>query len=58
MGLHTLYHQNPKEVQNMEPRTERAAVTAAEPCGSILQEQGIELDHVLPDYYPDVCPHR
>ena len=39
----------------MEPRTERAAVTAAEPCGSILQEQGIELDHVLPDYYPDVC---
>ena len=39
----------------MELRTERAAVTAAEPCGSILQEQGIELDHVLPDYYPDVC---
>lgn len=39
----------------MELRTERAVITAAEPMGSILQEQGIELDYVLPDYYPDVC---
>lgn len=39
----------------MELRTNRTAVTAAEPTGSILQEQGIELDYVLPDYYPDVC---
>lgn len=39
----------------MELRTNRTAVTAAEPMGSILQEQGIELDYVLPDYYPDVC---
>ena len=39
----------------MEPRTDRAPVTVSAPMGAILQEQGIELDHVLPDYYPDVC---
>ncbi len=39
----------------MEMKTNRAVITAAEPTGSILQEQGVELDHVLPDYYPDVC---
>ena len=39
----------------MEPRTERIVLTAAEPVSSTLQEQGIELDYVLPDYYPDVC---
>ena len=39
----------------MELTTRRAAVLTAEPLGSILQEQGLELDYVLPDYYPDVC---
>ena len=39
----------------MELKTNRTAVSAVEPMGSILQEQGVELDHVLPDYYPDVC---
>ena len=39
----------------MELNTTRAVITAAEPMGSILQEQGVELDYVLPDYYPDVC---
>ena len=39
----------------MEMKTNRAVITAAEPAGSILQEQGVELDYVLPDYYPDVC---
>lgn len=38
----------------MELRTERTVITAAEPLGSSIQEQGIELDYVLPDYYPDV----
>ena len=39
----------------MEMRTNRAVITTAEPLGTTIQEQGIELDYVLPDYYPDVC---
>ncbi len=39
----------------MELKTNRAVITAAEPTGSLVQEQGLELDYVLPDYYPDVC---
>lgn len=39
----------------MEMRTNRAVITAAEPLGTSIQEQGLELDYVLPDYYPDVC---
>lgn len=39
----------------MEMRTERVVIHTAEPAGSIVQEQGVELDYVLPDYYPDVC---
>lgn len=33
----------------------RAVICTAAPAGDLIQEQGIELDHVLPDYYPDVC---
>ncbi len=39
----------------MELKTNRAVIAAAEPVGSMMQEQGVELDYVLPDYYPDVC---
>lgn len=39
----------------MEMRTNRAVITAAEALGTSIQEQGVELDYVLPDYYPDVC---
>jgi hypothetical protein len=39
----------------MDLRTNHAVVTAAEPIASQMQEQGVELDYVLPDYYPDVC---
>ena len=39
----------------MEMRTNQAVISAVEPARSIIQEQGIELDYVLPDYYPDVC---
>lgn len=38
----------------MELRTDRTVISADEPLGSSIQEQGIELDYVLPDYYPDV----
>ena len=30
-------------------------ISAVEPARNLVQEQGIELDYVLPDYYPDVC---
>lgn len=39
----------------MELQTNHTAITAAAPVESLLQEQGLELDYVLPDYYPDVC---
>ncbi len=39
----------------MELRTNQTVISAAEPSGSIMQEQSLELDYVLPDYYPDVC---
>lgn len=39
----------------MELKTNRAMIAAAQPAGIILQEQSVELDYVLPDYYPDVC---
>lgn len=39
----------------MELKMNRAAISAAEPSGSLMQEQSVELDYVLPDYYPDVC---
>ena len=38
----------------MELQTACTIITAAEPLGTSVQEQGIELDYVLPDYYPDV----
>ena len=38
----------------MELQTTRTLITAAEPLGTSVQEQGIELDYVLPDYFPDV----
>jgi len=39
----------------MELRTNRTVISATEPSGSMMQEQSLELDYVLPDYYPDVC---
>ncbi len=39
----------------MELKTNCAVITAMEPMSSIMQEQGVELDYVLPDYFPDVC---
>lgn len=39
----------------MELKMNRAVITSAEPSGSLMQEQSVELDYVLPDYYPDVC---
>lgn len=39
----------------MEMRTNQAVISVVEPSGTSMQEQGIELDYVLPDYYPDVC---
>lgn len=39
----------------MELKTKRAVITAAMPAQTSVQEQGLELDYVLPDYYPDVC---
>ena len=39
----------------MELRTNQAVISVVEPSGTSMQEQGIELDYVLPDYYPDVC---
>ena len=39
----------------MELRTNQAKISVIEPNELSMQEQGIELDYVLPDYYPDVC---
>ncbi len=39
----------------MELNMNRAVITAAAASGTTLQEQSVELDYVLPDYYPDVC---
>ena len=39
----------------MELRTNQTVIPAVESGGNTVQEQGIELDYVLPDYYPDVC---
>ncbi len=39
----------------MELKTRSATITTMESLPPILQEQGVELDYVLPDYYPDVC---
>lgn len=39
----------------MELKKNTAAITAMETMSSPMQEQGVELDYVLPDYYPDVC---
>ena len=39
----------------MELKMNRAVIAAVEPSGSLMQEQSVELDYVLPDYYPDVC---
>ncbi len=33
----------------------QTVISAAEPSGTATQEQSVELDYVLPDYYPDVC---
>lgn len=38
----------------MELRTDRRGVLTETAVQSLVQEQGIELDYVLPDYYPDV----
>lgn len=39
----------------MELKTNRAVISVTEPICSLMQEQSVELDYVLPDYYPDVC---
>ena len=39
----------------MELRTNQTIIPALETADPVIQEQGIELDYVLPDYYPDVC---
>lgn len=39
----------------MELKVNRAALTAAGASEQLMQEQSVELDYVLPDYYPDVC---
>ena len=38
----------------MEFRLNREAVPAEEVIYSGVQEQGVELDYILPDYYPDI----
>lgn len=38
----------------MELRINRETVTAAETVFDGIQEQGVELDYILPDYYPDI----
>lgn len=38
----------------MDFRVNREIVTAAECVYEGMQEQGIELDYILPDYYPDI----
>ena len=38
-----------------ELRTNQVAVSASAPAETIMQEQSVELDYILPDYYPDVC---
>ncbi|MDE5769815.1 MAG: DUF3794 domain-containing protein [Oscillospiraceae bacterium] len=38
-----------------ELRTNQIAVSASAPAETIMQEQSVELDYILPDYYPDVC---
>lgn len=39
----------------MELRMNKAVISANESAGNTMQEQSVELDYVLPDYYPDVC---
>ncbi len=39
----------------MEMRMNQIMISASEPARPVIQEQGVELDYVLPDYYPDVC---
>ncbi|MBQ8926696.1 MAG: DUF3794 domain-containing protein [Oscillospiraceae bacterium] len=39
----------------MELATTKAAVTTTRELPCPVQEQSVELDYVLPDYYPDVC---
>lgn len=38
----------------MELKLDRAMLLTDEPSSGITQEQGVELDYVLPDYFPDV----
>ena len=38
-----------------ELRTNQIAISASAPAETIMQEQSVELDYILPDYYPDVC---
>ena len=38
----------------MELKINRETVPAAECIYEAVQEQGIELDYILPDYYPDI----
>lgn len=45
--------QNFKEV-TMDFKINRETVSAAECVYEGMQEQGIELDYILPDYYPDI----
>ncbi len=39
----------------MEMKISHTTLGVMEPSCSLTQEQGVELDYVLPDYYPDVC---
>ena len=38
----------------MEFKVNRETISAAECVYEGIQEQGIEMDYILPDYYPDV----
>lgn len=38
----------------MDFKINRETVSAAECVYESMQEQGIELDYILPDYYPDI----
>ena len=39
----------------MELETTKAVMTTTRELPCPVQEQSVELDYVLPDYYPDVC---
>lgn len=48
-----MYKANFKEV-NMDFKINRETISASECIYEVVQEQGLELDYILPDYFPDV----